>query len=94
MIIDRKFEFMAINPCNSKHYNQKNAMVFCAKDRAVPVMIKAYIEECKIIGCGTEHIESMQLMLDRVVAYQKNVECRTPDTETECEIDRCIGNNV
>jgi hypothetical protein len=91
MIIDRKFKFIAVNPCKNTVYTQEDAIVFCAKDKAVPAMLLEYIDRCKYLECGEDHIESMGLLLERVLEFQKNVESRVPDTELSCEIDRCIG---
>lgn len=93
-MIDRKFKFVATNPCKGNVYTEENAMVFCAKDRAVPTMLLAYIEKCKEIGCGMPHLQSVNLLLQRVIKYQLEVEGRIPDTESRCEIGRCIDGNV
>jgi len=94
-VIDRKFQFLASNPCKpEKVYTEANAIVFCAKDKAVPAMLLAYMQQCKRIACGQEHIESINLLIGRVIDYQRDIECRVPDTETDCEIDRCIGGKV
>lgn len=34
-MIDRKFKFVAVNPCNNKVYTEENAIILCAKDQAV-----------------------------------------------------------
>ena len=93
-IIDRKFKFVATNPCKGNVYTEENAIVFCAKDEAVPYMLNAYIEKCKALQCGDEHIESIKLLLQRVMIYQNKVEIHLPDTETDCEIERCIGGKL
>ena len=93
-MIDRKFKFVATNPCKDTVYTEENAIVFCAKDAAVPKMLLEYQKECKKLGCDESHLESASLLFDRVLEFQKKVEKRVPDTETECEIDRCIGGNV
>ena len=95
-MIDRKFKFVAVNPCNQKVYTEENAIVFCAKDRALPAALNAYLTECRRLRCGESHIESVNLLLQRVHDYQRtgNGECKVPDTETDCEIDRCIGGKV
>ena len=93
-MIDRKFKFVATNPCKNSVYTEENAVVFCAKDKAVPSMLTAYIKECEKIGCGDEHLEAIRLMRGRIIQYQIENESRIPDTETDCEIDRCIGGNV
>ena len=93
-MIDRKFTFVATNPCKGTIYTEKDAIVFCAKDAAVPAMLVAYQKKCKELGCESSHIESVGLLLGRVRDYQDKVGGRVPDTETDCEIDRCIGGNV
>ena len=93
-MIDRKFKFVAVNPCKGNFYTEENAIVFCAKDRAVPAMLLEYIRQCRRLGCGQDHLESISLLIDRVNIYQHEVEKKIPDTETDCEIDRCIGGNV
>ncbi len=90
-VVDRKFKFVAVNPCNGKVYTEENAVVFCAKDRALVAAIEAYISSAGFFGAADEHLESMGLLLGRVNEYQRTIECRVPDTETDCEIDRCIG---
>jgi hypothetical protein len=90
-IIDRKFKILAVNPCNGKHYTERNAVLLCAKDKAVVPALQAYREACIDLGCGSEHIQSIQLLIQRVQSYQRMVESRIPDTDLECEIDRCIN---
>ncbi|MGH1371169.1 MAG: hypothetical protein ACRBBW_03980 [Cellvibrionaceae bacterium] len=89
MTIDRKFEIEAVNPSNGKTYTHKDALLLCAKDKAVPAALKAYQEECKRLGANPEHVESVGLLIGRVEAYQKNIESRIPDT-VGSELDRCI----
>jgi hypothetical protein len=89
-IIDRKFLFLAINPFNRHMYTEKNAMVFCAKDKALPATLNFYREECKRIGAGEDHILSVGLLLDRVMEYQHLVESRVPDT-IGVEAEYCLG---
>lgn len=93
-IIDRKFKFVAVNPCNGKVYTEENAVVFCAKDKAFLQALRKYKYACKHYGSNCEHLESVGLLIDRVKHFQENVESKVPDTETDCEIDRCIGGNV
>jgi len=92
-IIDRKFKFVAVNPCNQKVYTEENAIIFCAKDMALLDALYAYRSKCCDLNCGDEHIESISMLMARVEAFQKD-EKRIPDTNTDCEIDRCIGGKV
>ena len=88
--IDRKFEFLALNPVNGKLYNEKNAIILCAKDRAVPAALKALRDQCCLMGSNPEHIESLKLLIDRVMRYQeKRGGGKVADTVGE-EIPRCL----
>jgi len=94
-MIDHKFIIKAHNACKpDKVYTEENAILFCAKDKAVPKMLLAYMDTCEKLGCGIEHLESLAAMHTRVLIYQRDIESRVPDTETDCEIDRCIGGKV
>jgi len=93
-IIDRKFKFVATNPCKNSIYTEENAIVFCAKDKALSAALSAYRFECIRLQCGKEHIESIDLLRKRVFEFQRDIKCKTPDTETECEIDRCINGKL
>jgi hypothetical protein len=88
-MIDRKFKINAQNPVNGNTYTEKNALILCAKDKAVPVALKAYQEECVRLGANPEHVESIGLLIERVDAFQKENGSRVPDT-VGGEIERCI----
>ena len=91
MKIDWKFRILAVNPCKlNRVYTEKDGIFFCAKDAALPAAIIAYIEECKRLECGEEHIKAMELALERIRTFQVQNK-KIPDTETDCEIDRCVG---
>ena len=91
MIIDRKFIFTAVNPCNGKHYTQENAIVFAAKDLALVPALVRYRKACVALGCSASHLVSWDMLMQRVKIFQKMIECKVPDTDSACEIDRCIG---
>lgn len=87
--IDRKFIIEAINPVNGKVYTEDSAVLLCAKDKAVPAALVAYRKECLAIGANVEHVASIELLIQRVVYFQSENECRVPDT-VGAEIERCI----
>ena len=93
-MIDRKYRILAINPCKGAFHTEEDSILFLAKDRAVPVMLQAYRKECERIGCQPEHLESVNLLIDRVVDFQEQKGSKTPNTDTQCEIDRCIGGKL
>lgn len=78
--IDRKFKILAVNPVNGKVYDESNSLLLCAKDAAVPAALYAYLKECRRIGANPEHVESVQLLIDRVHRFQEAIECKTPDS--------------
>ena len=88
-VIDRKFEIMAVNPITNKTYDQHNAVLLCAKDKAVPAALHAYQQECMRIGANEEHVRSVGLLIGRVLDYQIAIESRVPDTVGD-EIPRCL----
>jgi len=87
--IDRKFRILAFNPVNGKVYTEKNAILLCAKDSAVPAALRAYREAASMLGANGAHLNSVDLLIHRVDEYQRTIECRVPDTVGE-EIPRCI----
>ncbi len=93
--IDRKFNFTAVNPANGKAYNQDDAVVFCAKDAALPAALEAYALRCKDLGVDHNHVLSVKLLINRVMNFQQQVENRIPDTVGEAELARCLdGRNL
>lgn len=88
-MIDRKFKILAVNPVNGKIYTEENALLLCAKDKAVPAALKAYREECIRIGANPMHVESVGLLLRRVEQFQAENESRVTDTVGD-EIPRCL----
>jgi len=88
--IDRKFRILAVNPCNGHIYTEKDAILLCAKDKAVPAALAAYHSECEKLGANKEHLDSIILLIGRVNKFQVEVESRIPDTIGACEIARCI----
>jgi len=93
-VIDRKFIIFALNPVNGHNYTQKDALLLCAKDKAVPAALKAYRAECVVIGANPEHITSIDLLIKRVDRFQAAMGggC-VPDT-IGSEIGRCIHGNL
>jgi len=94
-VIDRKYQIMAINPCSGKVHNEHDSILFMAADRLVPSMLAHYILEAeKDPDIGEDHVESMILLLQRVQNYQSEHGMKIPDTDTPCEVDRCIGGKI
>lgn len=90
MNIDRKYKISAVNPCSGNTHAENDSILFLAKDRAVPAMLRAYRTESERLGANPAHLESIDLLLGRVEEYQLLVESKVPDTDLPCEIRRCI----
>ena len=91
--IDRKFRILAVNPCKpGAIYTEKDGAFFKATDEFFPDALKAYIRAMVESGrVDANQIMSAEMLLDRVMVKQATDGKRTPDIETQREIDRCIG---
>lgn len=90
MNIDRKYKINAVNPCSGNTHDENDSILFLAKDKAVPAMLRAYREECIRLGANPAHIESIALLIDRVERYQSYIASKVPDTDLPCEVRRCV----
>ncbi len=94
--IDRKYMIDAINPCSGSIHTEKDAVLFLAKDKAfLEGALPGYRAKCIELGANPAHIESIDLLIQRVATYQRLMESKVPDTDLPCEIRRCVdGINV
>ena len=90
MSIDRKYKIHAVNPCSRNTHDEHDSILFLAKDKAVPAMLRAYLKESEKLGANPAHLESIGLLIGRVEQYQREVEAKIPDTDLPCEIRRCV----
>lgn len=90
MVIDRKYQILAINPCSGNTHTEKDAVLFLAKDKALPAALKAYRVEIERLGSNPAHLESIDILIERVLKYQEQTGSKVPDTDLPCEIRRCI----
>ena len=90
IMIDRKYKILAVNPCSGRVHNEEDSILFLAKDLAVLPMLETYVGECNLLGCEDTHIDSVNLLIERVEEYQKKIKAEIPDTNSICEIERCI----
>ena len=90
MNIDRKYKIHAVNPCSRNTHDEHDSILFLAKDKAVPAMLRTYLKESEKLGANPAHLESIGLLIGRVEQYQHEVEAKIPDTDLPCEIRRCV----
>lgn len=91
MNIDRKYIIQATNPCSGSAHDQNDSVLFLAKDKALPAALRAYRAECERLGSNPAHLESIDLLLGRVLQYQRESGGKVPDTDLPCEIARCVN---
>jgi len=90
MVIDRKVEMTAVNPCNGNIYTQRNAVLFAAKDKCLIPTLEAYLEENIKEGADDAQVESVKDLISRVKSFQRNIECKVPDVTSDCEVDMLL----
>jgi len=91
MAIDWKYQIQAVNPCSKNTHDENDSILFLAKDKAVPAMLRAYLAECERLGTNPAHLEAIALLIGRVEAYQRDIAAKVPDTDLPCEIERCVN---
>jgi hypothetical protein len=68
--IDRKYTFCATSCEHSREHSHMDAMVFLARDQALPRTLVYYREECMNLGAQPEQLKAIDLLIERVLHYQ------------------------
>jgi hypothetical protein len=94
-VIDRKFKFKAVSVKSGKKYTEKNAIVFLVKDAMLPKMLGKYKELCVQNGADARQILGLDLLIDRVMKWQRTNEKKVhmPDVEQGKEEKRVCKPN-
>jgi hypothetical protein len=87
--IDRKFKIHAVNRATGVEHTDEDSVLLLAKDDAVPDTLMFYYHECKRLGADEGHLDSIQLLYERVQKFRSdNLDiCKTPDMS---ELERPI----
>lgn len=68
--IDRKFVIEATCQEHTHEYDEHHAVLFLAKDKALPATLQFYRAECERIGAAPAQLDGIDLLLGRVERYQ------------------------
>jgi hypothetical protein len=93
MDIDKKFRFLAVNPCKKGViYTEKDGIILLAKDDACYATLKFYYEECQRLGADELQLEGIKQLMYRVEEWRANNQdkCKVADTN-ECEGRSTVG---
>ncbi len=81
--IDRKFTFFATCCEHGHEVSHMDAMIFLAKDKALPATLNYYKVACEARGAKPEQIRGIELLIQRVERYQ----AEHPDQVKVADID-------
>jgi hypothetical protein len=93
MDIDKKFKFLAVNPCKvGVTYTEKDGIILLAKDNACVATLDFYYKYCKELGVDELQLEGITQLIERVVMWRSDNQdkCKVADTN-ECEGRNTIG---
>jgi hypothetical protein len=93
MSIDKKFRFLAVNPCKvNVIYTEEDGIILLAKDNACLPTLKFYLDECERLGADDMQLEGIRQLIGRVAAWRGKYpgRCKVADTN-ECEGKSTIG---
>ena len=89
--IDRKFDILAIRISTGEEYTQNDGFFFCAKDKAFPAFLQAYITDSdSVYDADDDHLLGAALLLQRVTTFQVLNVTKVPDINSDEEAVRCI----
>ena len=70
MPIDSKFAIHAKHVTHRYLATEENAMIFLARDAALPATLRAYREECERLGSDEAQLKSIDALIVRVDEWQ------------------------
>ena len=81
--IDKKFKILAVNEITGSVHTEETALLLCAKDKAAPAALDAYLAKCIELGAGEDQINSVKALIQRVKDYQEKHNTKVADVTTE-----------
>lgn len=94
-VIDRKFKFKAVSNKSGKVYTERDGVLFLVKDKLLPRLLGKYKELCAQEGADERQILGLDLLIDRVMKWQRKNEKKVhmPDVEPGKEEKRICKPN-
>jgi len=68
--IDRKYMFFATGTESGSEHSHLDSIIFLAKDKALPDVLRYYENKCQELGASVEQLAAIELLIERVVRYQ------------------------
>lgn len=81
--IDKKFKILAVNETTGSVHTEASALLLCAKDKATPAALEAYLAACIDLGAGEDQINSVKALIQRVRDYQATHDTKVADVTAE-----------
>jgi hypothetical protein len=79
--IDKKFYIIGMNTMTGACHSHEDSVLFLAKDRAfLEGALPGYLAKCIELGADETQIQSLELLIERVRAYQTKNGSKVPDT--------------
>lgn len=94
--IDRKFKFLAVNPCKARDaiYTDKDGFIFLAKDKYCITALNAYLGALRNDVLVSEaQVKGVELLIERVRNYQELYGMKVPDVNGYSEIEVVTKSN-
>ena len=80
--IERKYTLVATSTQTGTQHDEHHAMVFLARDPALPQALMTYRAECLRLGAAPEQIAAIDLLQARISRYQEvNGIGKVPDVD-------------
>ncbi len=73
MIIDTKYRFMAVNRSTKDVYTQEDGFFIPACSYGALPMLRGYTAQCLALGCGKDHIQSIERLIEMVGLFQRGM---------------------
>ncbi|MBI4714426.1 MAG: hypothetical protein HY760_00505 [Nitrospirae bacterium] len=68
--IDKKYKISAVAVEHGHPHTERDAVLFLAKDKALPVTLAFYRSRCAELGARQEQLIAIDLLIVRVMEYQ------------------------